>query len=412
MIRTIINGACMSLADSVPGVSGGTVAFIMGFYDDFIRSTNDIFYKKGEDRKRAIFYLIKLGIGWAIGMITSVLILTAAFEKYIYVVSSLFFGFIIASIPMLIKEEKKSFFISRYNLICLFVGIAVVVTITIISKLSFVSGISFGLSSLTVPLIIYIFIGGIVSTSAMFLPGISGSTILLVLGLYIPVMKAGREFLSLNLSFLPGLLIFLGGIIVGALSVVKVIQFTLERFRPQMMFLIMGLMIGSLFSIVMGPTTIENPQPPLNIGVFNWIAFAIGIGLIALLQFVGRKKEMETGSSSSGDVTKERRGSGHSGNTRISERNRRTRTSEMRRDGMDRTSEMRGDGRAHRSDGMQRDGRSHVQEMNDDHVRRERTSVVRDRDSLHEEVSDIRRRVRRRTSETERDFDDHDDPVT
>ena len=97
MIRTVINGACMSLADSVPGVSGGTVAFIMGFYDDFIRSTNDIFYKKGEDRKRAIFYLIKLGIGWAIGMITSVLILTAAFEKHIYVVSSLFFGFIISN---------------------------------------------------------------------------------------------------------------------------------------------------------------------------------------------------------------------------------------------------------------------------------------------------------------------------
>lgn len=300
MIRTVINGACMSLADSVPGVSGGTVAFIMGFYDDFIRSTNDIFYKKGEDRKRAIFYLIKLGIGWAIGMITSVLILTAAFEKHIYVVSSLFFGFIIASIPMLIKEEKKSFFISRYNLICLFVGIAVVVGITIISKLSFVSGISFGLSSLNLPLIIYIFIGGVVSTSAMFLPGISGSTILLVLGLYIPVMKAGREFLSLNISFLPGLMIFLGGIIVGALSVVKVIQFTLERFRPQMMFLIMGLMVGSLFSIVMGPTTLENPQPALHIGVFNWIAFAIGIGLIALLQFVGRKKEMETESASAG----------------------------------------------------------------------------------------------------------------
>ena len=79
MIRTIINGACMSLADSVPGVSGGTVAFIMGFYDKFIKSTNDIFYARGEERKKAIFYLIKLGIGWAIGMIASVLILTASF---------------------------------------------------------------------------------------------------------------------------------------------------------------------------------------------------------------------------------------------------------------------------------------------------------------------------------------------
>lgn len=293
LIRTIINGACMSLADSVPGVSGGTVAFILGFYDKFIKSTNDIFYARGEERKKAIFYLIKLGIGWAIGMITSVLILTMVFEKHIYVVSSLFFGFIIASIPLLIKEEKKSFFISAPNIICLIIGIGGVVAITIISKISFVTGIGFGLSHLNPPLIIYIFIGGVISTSAMFLPGLSGSTILLVLGIYIPVMKAGRELLSFNLDVFPGLLIFLGGIIVGALSVVKLIQLALNRFRPQTMFLIMGLMIGSLFSIVMGPTTLENPQTHMTIWNFNWISFAIGVGLIGLLALAGRKKEEE-----------------------------------------------------------------------------------------------------------------------
>ena len=293
MIRTIINGACMSLADSVPGVSGGTVAFIMGFYDKFIKSTNDIFYAKGEDRKKAIFYLIKLGIGWAIGMITSVIILTSVFEKHIYVVSSLFFGFIIASIPLLIREEKKSFRFSIPNLICLIIGIGGVVAITILSKMNFSTGIHFGLSSLNPGLIAYIFIGGVISTSAMFLPGLSGSTILLVLGLYIPVMKAGRELLSFNLDVFPGLLIFLGGIIVGALSIVKVIQFVLNRFRPQTMYLIMGLMIGSLFSIIMGPTTLENPQTHMTIWNFNWISFAIGVGLIGVLALAGRKKEEE-----------------------------------------------------------------------------------------------------------------------
>lgn len=304
MIRTIINGACMSLADSVPGVSGGTVAFIMGFYDQFIKATNDIFFAKGEDRKKAIFYLIKLGIGWAIGMIASVLILTAVFEKQIYVVSSLFFGFIVASIPLLLREEKESFYISRYNIICLIIGIAGVVAITILSKLNFSSGINLGFSHLNIGLIIYIFVGGIISTSAMFLPGLSGSTILLVLGLYIPIMKAGRELLSANLSVFPGLLIFLGGIIVGALSIVKVIQVVLERFRSQTMFLIMGLMIGSLFSIVMGPTTLENPVPMLSIGTFNWIAFGCGIGLIVLLAIAGRKKEEETGTKpGEGNVT-------------------------------------------------------------------------------------------------------------
>ena len=293
LIRTIINGACMSLADSVPGVSGGTVAFIMGFYDKFIKSINDLFYGKGEDRKKAVFYLIKIGIGWAIGMIASVLILTSVFEKHIYVVSSLFFGFIVASIPLLIKDERKSFHISGPNIACLIIGIGGVVAITIISKMSFVSGINFGLSHLNPGLIIYIFIGGVISTSAMFLPGLSGSTILLVLGIYIPVMKAGRELLSANLDVFPGLLIFLGGIIVGALSVVKLIQLALNRFRSQTMFLIMGLMVGSLFSIVMGPTTLENPQSHLTIGTFSWISFGIGVGLIGLLALAGRKKEEE-----------------------------------------------------------------------------------------------------------------------
>ena len=64
MIKEAIGGFCMALADSVPGVSGGTVAFIMGFYDQFIGSVHDLAFGKMEDKKKAIAYLIKLGIGW------------------------------------------------------------------------------------------------------------------------------------------------------------------------------------------------------------------------------------------------------------------------------------------------------------------------------------------------------------
>lgn len=63
-----IDGFCMALADSVPGVSGGTVAFIMGFYDRFIGSIHDLFFCQGNERRRALRYLVRLGIGWAIGM--------------------------------------------------------------------------------------------------------------------------------------------------------------------------------------------------------------------------------------------------------------------------------------------------------------------------------------------------------
>ena len=69
-IINFIRGFFMSLADSVPGVSGGTIAFILGFYDDFIGSLNSLISKNSkEDKKQAIFFLIKLGIGWITGFI-------------------------------------------------------------------------------------------------------------------------------------------------------------------------------------------------------------------------------------------------------------------------------------------------------------------------------------------------------
>ena len=88
-------GFCMALADSVPGVSGGTIAFILGFYDKFINSLDDLTFGDIEKKKKAFFFLIKLAIGWVIGMILAVLVLTNLFESHIYQVSSVFIGFLI-----------------------------------------------------------------------------------------------------------------------------------------------------------------------------------------------------------------------------------------------------------------------------------------------------------------------------
>ena len=97
----------MALSDSVPGVSGGTVAFLMGFYDDFINSINDLISGTKEERKKAFFYLVNLGIGWVVSFCLAVVILANLFEKHIYSVSSLFMGFIIFAIPVVIMEEKQ-----------------------------------------------------------------------------------------------------------------------------------------------------------------------------------------------------------------------------------------------------------------------------------------------------------------
>ncbi|MFQ6841399.1 MAG: undecaprenyl phosphate translocase family protein, partial [Agathobaculum sp.] len=68
MLVNLFHGFCMALADSVPGVSGGTIAFILGFYDRFLNALHDLFSSTAAERKAALCYLVKLGLGWVVGM--------------------------------------------------------------------------------------------------------------------------------------------------------------------------------------------------------------------------------------------------------------------------------------------------------------------------------------------------------
>lgn len=280
-----IRGFCMALADSVPGVSGGTVAFILGFYDKFVNSLNNVIYGKKEDKKDAIKFLIKWGCGWIIGMAIASLVLASLFEKQIYRVSSLFLGFIIFAIPLIIKEEKEQIKGKYKNLIFALIGIAIVVLITYFNPASGTEG-AVNITSLSFGLAIYVFIAGMIAISAMILPGISGSTLLLIFGLYIPIISAIKELLHFNLSYFPVLFIFGLGIITGALLVIKLIKKALEKYRSQTIYTILGLMIGSLYAIVMGPTTLEVPQAPMNLNTFYIIFFMIGALVILGLQLL------------------------------------------------------------------------------------------------------------------------------
>lgn len=282
MIQDGINGLFMALADSVPGVSGGTVAFVMGFYDKFIGSINDLAFGSKEKRKIAFRYLIRLGFGWLVGMISAVLILSTVFESHIYVVSSLFIGFIIGAIPLIVREEKKSIVGHYQNSLFMVLGILLVGAITYFNNIGGSSALN--LETFSIGTGLRIFVIGMIAISAMFLPGISGSTLLLVFGAYMPVILAVKEILHLNFSYVPSIAFFGCGIICGALTVVKVINFCLKRFRSQMIYGILGMMIGSLYAITMGPTTLESPKAALSTSNFNIIACIVGLACILGLQ--------------------------------------------------------------------------------------------------------------------------------
>lgn len=291
-ILNFINGFCMALADSVPGVSGGTVAFILGFYDKFIGSLDSLFRGKMEEKKSALLFLIKLGIGWACGFIIAALVLGSIFNEQIYNISSLFIGFIIFAIPIVIYEEREALEKNYLNVIFALIGIIFVVAITLLNPASG-QGISVHVDNLSIGLIAYVFFAAMIAISAMVLPGISGSTLLLIFGLYVPIMSAVKEFLHMNFSYFPILCVFGLGVITGIVLFVGLIRKALENFRPQTIYVIIGMMIGSLFSIVMGPTTLEVPQAAMSFNTFNILFFIIGgviiIGLQAFKMFLNKE---------------------------------------------------------------------------------------------------------------------------
>ena len=284
MFKEGMNGFCMALADSVPGVSGGTVAFIMGFYDRFIGSIHDLAFGKMKEKKAALVYLAKLGVGWIIGMVMAVIILSALFESHIYAVSSLFIGFIAGAIPLIVKEEKESMKeVSKGILFCL-IGIMLVVGITWAN--GSVGGALMNLGEFSIGAAIKLFFIGMIAISAMFLPGISGSTLLLIFGAYIPVITAIKGILSLDFSYIPSMMFFGCGVLTGTVTVVKAIKVCLENYRTQTVYMILGMMIGSFYAIIMGPTTLEVPQGALNPGSFQIVSAAIGVALVLGMQMI------------------------------------------------------------------------------------------------------------------------------
>ena len=284
MILTAIHGFCMALADSVPGVSGGTIAFILGFYDRFLNALHSLFGKDADARKSAIIYLLKLGLGWIFGMGACVLTLSRLFEAHIYFMSSLFLGLTLASFPFVLRAEKKSLRgQERYAPFALF-GLLLVVLLTLLRANTV--GVAIRFADAPVWMLGYIFLSGAVAITAMVLPGISSSTILLIAGVYLPAIQAIRAFLGFDFSVFPGLCALGLGVIAGVGLSIHAIRAALRKYRSQMVWLILGLMAGSLYAIVMGPAGLDAPQPPVSFETFDLPGFALGVAILLGLELL------------------------------------------------------------------------------------------------------------------------------
>lgn len=288
---TFFHGFCMALADSVPGVSGGTVAFLLGFYDDFVTSLDRLISGTKDERIASLKYLIKLGIGWVIGFVMAVILLTKIFESRIYFISSLFIGFILFSVPAVIIEERECLKDTR-KIFFAVIGIIAVAAITYFSSFG---GTEMDLGSPDLLTYIYVFVCGAAAICAMILPGISGSTLLLIFGIYMPIITGIKDILHFDFRPLPVTIVFGLGVITGIVSIIKLIGAALKKHRAAMVYLIIGLMIGSLYAIAMGPTTLDVPKDPLSFSNFSLIAFLAGGAVIVSMQaamYISKKREI------------------------------------------------------------------------------------------------------------------------
>lgn len=295
-IINFIRGFCMALADSVPGVSGGTIAFILGFYDKFINSLNSLVSTKSnkEEKLESLRFLIKIGIGWAVGMVLAVLFISSVFTTHIYKISSLFLGFIIFSLPLIFREEKAEIVGKYKNIIFAVIGILVVAAITYFNPAtSGGTGTNLSLDNLNIGLIAYVFVVGAIAICAMILPGISGSTLLLIFGIYAPIMTAVKSVIKFDFSYLPIVIVFGLGVITGIVSIIRLLRYLLANHRSKVIYTIIGLMIGSLYAVVMGPTTLEIPEAPMGFGEFSILFFLLGGALILGLEKL--KKVLDKG---------------------------------------------------------------------------------------------------------------------
>ena len=228
----------MGAADIVPGVSGGTIAFITGIYERLLHALKMLLPAvagliKSRQIKRFIieadlFFLMTLFSGILVSVVSLAKVISYLMADYPIPLWSGFFGLILASVFVVAKDVKQWSF---KLLLCLLFGVLVAWGITQISPASLQK------STLT------IFFSGMLAICAMVLPGISGSFILVILGSYSWVLAAIKQFEWSTLG------VFLAGCFVGLLSIANILSWAFEKYKDITLAILTGFMLGAMVKV-------------------------------------------------------------------------------------------------------------------------------------------------------------------
>lgn len=271
MIKSILKGIVIGIANIVPGVSGGTMMVSMGIYDKLIHCITHLF----SEFKKSVKFLFPIAVGMLIAVVGSSFALKEMFARIPIQTNLLFVGLILGGLPAIWKNVKgKSVKIGHMA--------AALVFFALVAGMAALGDTEGSMADLSFSIgnVLILFVVGVITSATMVIPGVSGSMVLMLMGFYAPVLAAVTDFVTalvhLDMNGILsgcGVLIPFGiGVVVGIFGIAKLVEIVFEKFPLYAYWAIIGLIIASPVAILL-----------MNLTAFSQITIISALtGVIAL----------------------------------------------------------------------------------------------------------------------------------
>lgn len=250
MIKNILKGIVIGIANIIPGVSGGTMAVSMGIYDKLIHSITHLF----SEFKKSVQFLLPIFIGAGLAIVLVAKVIQLMFDKFPLPTNFLFIGLIVGGLPAIGKKVKGNA-VRIGHILAFILFFALVVGMAALGETEG-NAADLTLSFLSV---VKLFLVGVVASATMVIPGVSGSMMLLLMGYYNPILNTINSFISslfaLDMDGIlqgAGVLVPFGvGVVIGIFAIAKLVEIIFARFPLYAYWAIIGLIIASPFAILL-----------------------------------------------------------------------------------------------------------------------------------------------------------------
>lgn len=241
-----IKGVVLGVAFVIPGVSGGTLAVLMGIYEELIEAASN-FYKSIADFKKYFMYLLPIGLGVVFSVAVFAKLIKFGLDKAPIITILIFLGMIIGGIPALVRNVKGTK-TNLKDMTLMLVGLIIVISMLIFHK----SNSNVVLTNMSIGGYITLLLVGAIAAVTMVVPGISGSFTLMLIGYYEPILNLVNDITSFkNLG--PNLIlifIFMLGVFIGIIFISKIIEWCLKHYKRETYYAIIGFVLSSIISVI------------------------------------------------------------------------------------------------------------------------------------------------------------------